>query len=104
MRFNDVGEVIPQLLRNEIKDALGLEIAPAVHYDPVERWVEVDLDDPRVPSLVAGHAPDRRKMLPPARRELVDLIDQKESGTLPPSKASQLDRLLLQYVKETILP
>jgi hypothetical protein len=56
-----------------------------------------------VPSLVAGHAPDRRKMIPAGRRELLELIEQEEAGSLPPGKRKDLDLAVLSFVKEQIL-
>jgi len=98
----DIEVADAQQLRNELREA-GLEPPPSVAYDRADRWVEVDSDDPRVPSVVAGHTPDRRKTIPPERAELVGLIEQEEAGTLAPNKRQDLDRLLLAYVKEQIL-
>lgn len=89
-------------LFGELQDA-GVENLTAVHYYPDDGYVEIHVDDPRVPSLVAGHAPDRRKMLPADRRELLELIEQEERGELPPERRKELDEALLGFVKKQIL-
>lgn len=103
MRY-DVGDrpISAAQLRQELREN-GLEPPPAVHYNPAEGWVEVDSDSPVVPSLIAGHAPDARKMLPPRERELVDLIDMEEAGTLSPSERNRMERLVREHLRDRLL-
>lgn len=91
-----------QQLRAELAEDLGLERGPTVHYDPDSGRVEVHSSDPRVPGIVAGHAPDRRRQLPPGRRELLELIEEREGGPMPEVKEERLYDLLLAHVKREL--
>jgi hypothetical protein len=96
-------EPILQQLRAELAEGLGLERGPAVHYDPADGRVEVVSSDRRVPGIVAGHAPDRRRGLSPNRRELLELIEEHEGGGgLEATKRDRLDTLLFAFVKEQL--
>lgn len=91
-----------QQLRDELKEVLGLDRGPTVHYDPDIGRVDVDSADTRVPGIVAGHAPDRRRRLSPGRRELLELIEEREGGELPQDKRDRLYSLLLEHVKREL--
>lgn len=102
MKLDVEGPVSTAQLFHELKDA-GVENVLAVHYYPDDGYVEIDVDDPRVPSLVAGHAPDRRKVLPPDRRELLEMIEQETAGELAPERRKDLDKAVLEFVRKQIL-
>jgi hypothetical protein len=91
-----------QQLRWELAQEMGLERGPTVHYDPDVGTVEVRSADARVPGIVAGHAPDRRSTLPPGRRELLELIDERERGAMPEGREKRLYDLLLAHVKKEL--
>lgn len=101
-RFDVAEEPNLQQLRDELKEALSLDRAPSVHYYPDVGKVEVDSNDTRVPGIVAGHAPDRRRRLSPGRRELLELIEEREGGELPEDKRDRLYSLLLEHVKREL--
>lgn len=91
-----------QQLRWELAEALGVERGPVVHYDPDVGQVFVHSLDPRVPGIVAGHAPDRRRTLPSGRRELLELIEEREGGPMDQTKENRLYDLLLAHVKKEL--
>ena len=91
-----------QQLREELAEGLGLERGPTVHYDPDVATVVIHSTDTRVPGIVAGHAPDRRRTLPPGRRELLELIEEHEGGAMPEDQEKRLYDLLLAHVKKEL--